>query len=60
MMLVDPRSVRMEERIEADRFRINGVELAPADSTLALARRLVDAQADATVVAIRRRIADSR
>jgi creatinine amidohydrolase/Fe(II)-dependent formamide hydrolase-like protein len=60
MMLVDPRSVRMEERIAADRFSINGVELAPADSTLALARRLVDAQADATVGAIRRRIARSR
>jgi len=56
MMLVDPTYVRMEERIEAGLFSINGVELAPLDRTLELARRLVDAQAAVTVEAIRRRI----
>lgn len=56
MMLVDPTTVRMEERMRAGAFSINGVELAPVEATLHLAQRLVDAQADVTVEAIRRRI----
>ena len=56
MLLVDPTSVRMEERLEAGLFSINRVELEPLDETLELARRLVDAQAEATADAIRRRI----
>ncbi len=60
MMLVDPTSVRMEERLEAGLFSINGVELAPAEATLELARRLVDAQAQVTVDAIRRRTENQR
>jgi creatinine amidohydrolase len=55
MMLVDPTSVRMEERIRAGNFSINSVELSPLGATLELARGLVDAQADATAEAIRRR-----
>jgi creatinine amidohydrolase/Fe(II)-dependent formamide hydrolase-like protein len=54
MMLVDPTSVRMEERMRAGNFSINGVELAPLEETQDLAKRLVDAQAEATVEAIRR------
>lgn len=57
MMLVDPTTVRMEERMRAGNFSINGVELAPVEATLALARGLVDAQAEETVQAIRRRTA---
>lgn len=60
MMLVDPTTVRMEERMRAGNFSINGVELAPLESTLELARRLVDAQAEETVEAIRRRMAAGR
>jgi creatinine amidohydrolase/Fe(II)-dependent formamide hydrolase-like protein len=60
MMLVDPTSVRMEERLEAGLFSINGVELAPAERTLELARALVDAQAQVTADAIRRRIENPR
>jgi len=59
MMLVDPATVRMDERIRAGNFSINGVPLAPVEQTLALARRLVDAQAEITVEAIRRRIGRS-
>jgi hypothetical protein len=33
MMTVDPTTVRMKQRLAADKFRINGVELAPADKT---------------------------
>jgi len=57
MMLVDPTTVRMEERMRASNFSINGVELAPLETTLELARGLVDAQAEETVEAIRSRIA---
>ncbi len=53
MMLVDPTTVRAEQRRAAGLFRINGVELDPMDETLAMARALVDYQAEVTVVAIR-------
>jgi creatinine amidohydrolase/Fe(II)-dependent formamide hydrolase-like protein len=56
MMLVDPNSVRAEERRDAGLFRINGVELDPMEETLALARRLVEYQAEVTVEAIRKAI----
>ena len=56
MMLVDPSSVRADQRRAAGLFRINGVELDPADGTLAIARELVDYQAGVTAEAIRRAI----
>jgi creatinine amidohydrolase len=56
MMLVDPTTVRAEQRREVGLFRINGVELDPMDETLALARALVDYQAEVTVEAIRRAV----
>ncbi len=57
MMLVDPRTVRMEERRKAGLFSINGIPLDPEEETLALARDLVDYQAEVTVEAIRRTLA---
>jgi len=60
MMTVDPLTVRMPQRIAAGRFSINGVELAPASETIALGNELVDYQADVTVAAILRAIANSR
>ena len=53
MMYVDPQSVRMEQRIAAGKFRINGVDLAPAEETIEWGRRIVEFRADATVKAIR-------
>ena len=53
MMLVDPGTVRMEERRRAGLFSINGVALDPLDRTLALARELLDYQTEVTVEAIR-------
>lgn len=53
MMLVDPKTVRMEQRRARGLFSINGVELDPPEETIALARRLVDYQAEVTVEAIR-------
>ncbi len=53
MMTVDPATVRMKQRIAAKKFRINGVELAPAEQTIAWGKKIVDFRADATVKAIR-------
>lgn len=53
MALVDPTSIRADQRRAAGLFRINGVELDPLDETLELARALVDYQTQVTVAAIR-------
>jgi creatinine amidohydrolase len=53
MMTVDPSSVRMKERIAAGKFHINGVDLAPAEKTIAWGRKLVEFRAAATVEALR-------
>jgi creatinine amidohydrolase len=55
LMAVDPRTVRMEQRIKAANFRINGVELAPAEKTIELGRKIVAYRAEQTVKAIERR-----
>jgi creatinine amidohydrolase len=53
MMAVDPESVRTSQRIAADKFRINGVSLAPAEKTIEWGRKIIDFRADATVKAFR-------
>ncbi|HLY11002.1 MAG TPA: creatininase family protein [Planctomycetota bacterium] len=54
MLLVDPSSIRMKERIAAGRFRINGVDLSPAEKTIEWGRKIVDYRAERTVAAIRK------
>ncbi|NQV26120.1 MAG: creatininase family protein [Rhodopirellula sp.] len=54
MMAVDPSSVRTQQRIKADRFRINGVDLAPAEQTIKWGHRIINFRADATVAAIQK------
>ena len=56
MMVVDPMTVRMPQRLVAGKFSINGVDLAPVDETVALANDLIDYQATVTVEAIRQAI----
>jgi creatinine amidohydrolase len=53
MMAIDADSVRTKQPIAADRFRINGVNLAPAEKTIEWGRRIIDFRANATVKAIR-------
>lgn len=53
MMTVDPVLVRMDQRIARHLFSINGVALAPADSTIAIGNELVEYQATITANAIR-------
>jgi creatinine amidohydrolase len=53
MMAVEPESVRMTQRIAADRFRINGVDLAPAEKTIEWGRKIFEFRAESTIAAIR-------
>jgi creatinine amidohydrolase/Fe(II)-dependent formamide hydrolase-like protein len=53
MLAVEPESIRMRERIAAGNFRINGVELAPAEKTIAWGKRIINLRAEETVAAIR-------
>lgn len=57
LMSVDPQLVRMRQRMEAHKFSINGVSLAPAERSIALGQQLVNHVADVTVTAIRKAIA---
>ena len=54
MMVVDPQSVRMAQRIEAGNFRINGVDLAPAEKTIAWGKKVVDYRAGLTAELIKK------
>ncbi len=54
MMAVDPATVRMKQRMAAGKFRINGLDLAPAERTIAWGKRIIDYRAETTVRAIRK------
>lgn len=54
LMTVDPAHVRMKERLAAGRFRINGIDLAPAERTVEWGRKIVEYRAERTAAAIRK------
>ncbi len=56
MMLVDPATVRMKERIAAGKFRINGIDLAPAAKTIEWGKKIVEYRAGIAASAIQRAI----
>lgn len=60
MMTVDPATVRMKERIAADKFRINGIDLAPVEKTIAWGKKIVDYRAEITAKAIRKALAGEK
>jgi creatinine amidohydrolase/Fe(II)-dependent formamide hydrolase-like protein len=60
LIAIDPKLVRAKQRIKADKFRINGIELAPIEKTAELGRKIISLRADATVEAIRREVAKPR
>ena len=53
MLTVDPTSVRMKQRIAANKFRINGIDLSPVEKTIAWGKKITEYRADAAVKAIR-------
>ena len=60
MMLVDPTSVRYDQRVRAGLAHINGVSIAPKEQTIEIARKLVEFRADYTVRAIRAALGATR
>jgi creatinine amidohydrolase len=52
LMAVDPATVRMKQRLAAGKFRINGIELRPAE-TVAWGKSIIALRAEMTVQAIR-------
>jgi creatinine amidohydrolase/Fe(II)-dependent formamide hydrolase-like protein len=60
MMTVDPATVRMKQRQAANKFRINGVDLAPAEKTIEWGKKIVDFRAEVTVKAIRQALAGAK
>jgi hypothetical protein len=56
MMAVDPATVRIKQRVAANKFRINGVELAPAEKTIDWGKKIIDYRADVTARAIRKAV----
>ena len=56
MMTVDPNTVRMKQRLAKGLFSINGVDLSPADKTIAMGKMAVDWKAGVTVRAIEKAI----
>jgi creatinine amidohydrolase/Fe(II)-dependent formamide hydrolase-like protein len=57
MMAVNPATVRMKQRQAAGNFKINGVDLAPAEKTIEWGKKIVDHRANITVKAIQAAIA---
>jgi creatinine amidohydrolase len=58
MMITDPRSIRLDERVKAGKATINGTSLADRAQAMAWAREIVEYRATATVAAIQRAIAN--
>lgn len=56
MMVYDPETVRIEQRITANRATINGVSLLPVEKTVELGRQIIELRASNTVAAIRKAI----
>lgn len=54
MMVVDPNTVRMKERIAKGKFSINSVNLEPAKKTIEMGKRAVEFRASVTVEAIKK------
>jgi creatinine amidohydrolase/Fe(II)-dependent formamide hydrolase-like protein len=58
MMLADPKSVRWEQRVKANKATINGVSIADREKSLAIARKIVEFRANVTAEAIKKAIAN--
>jgi creatinine amidohydrolase/Fe(II)-dependent formamide hydrolase-like protein len=58
MLAIDPESIRMKQRVDAGNFRINGIELAPAEKTIAWGKRIIEFRAETTVAGIRKALGE--
>jgi creatinine amidohydrolase/Fe(II)-dependent formamide hydrolase-like protein len=60
LLTVDPRMVRMDQRIAKELFSINGVELSPVEKTIEMGKKLVAWRTGIAVEAIKKSIAARR
>ena len=56
----DPRHVRFDERVAADKASINGISILPKEKAMWHGRQLIDFRTDVTVAAMRAAIAEQR
>ena len=52
MSVIDPMSIRFEQRVDAGRASINGISLQPLSQTQELGRKLIEFRTGITVEAI--------
>jgi creatinine amidohydrolase/Fe(II)-dependent formamide hydrolase-like protein len=57
MLAIDPNSVRMQQRLAAGNFRINGVDLSPSEKTIAIGKQIIALRAETTIQAIHKALA---
>ncbi|MBL7663051.1 creatininase family protein [bacterium] len=55
LLVIEPSAVRSEQRIKANNFQIEGVNLLPIEKFIALGQEIIDFRAQETVNAIRNR-----
>lgn len=60
MMLTDPKTIRLEQRIKAGRATINGANLLPAEKTIEFGKKILELRAKATVDAIHKAMAQAK
>ncbi len=57
MATVDPRLIRTEEHVKAKQYVVNGLEMSPPMTTIAVDQKLVEYRAELTATAIGRALA---
>ena len=60
LMVVDPTTVRMRQRIAAGKFHINGIDLTPIACTIGWGKRIIAFRAEETARAIEQAIRSER
>ena len=56
-MAYDPKAVRLEQRIAANKTTINGISIVPKEKTIAFGKKVVDWRANIAVEAIKKALA---
>jgi creatinine amidohydrolase/Fe(II)-dependent formamide hydrolase-like protein len=57
LMAYDPKSVRLEQRIAANKTTINGISIVPKEKTIAFGKKVVEWRANIAVDAIKKALA---
>ena len=57
---IDPKLIRMDQRLKRERFELNGIQESPIENTIELGKKLVEYRATITVGAFRKSLQDLR